>query len=62
MEWFWTDDLARLLMSEDAIAPELLSHWISEPCAHRGEADPIAFARNLLALEVPAATESSDAA
>lgn len=51
MTWFWSDDLARLLIEHDAVPGESVAAWVSAPTAHRGEGDPLDFARHLLAVE-----------
>lgn len=55
MSWFWSDDLARLLIEHDAVSAEIVAAWVSAPTAHRGEGDPLEFARRLLASEREAA-------
>ncbi len=46
--WFWTDDLARLLV-EDGVAPDRVADWLRHPVAHAAaEADPLEMARRLL--------------
>lgn len=52
MAWFWTDDLALLLIARDAVAPTAVAHWISAPIAHRGEGEALDIARTLLAREL----------
>jgi hypothetical protein len=48
--WFWTDELARVLIERDGVDPQRLSDWITAPIAHRSDADALEFARELLAL------------
>ena len=64
MAWFWTDDLARLLIARDGVAPTAVAHWISAPIAHRGDGEALAIARTLLAGETGAddATEATTSA
>ena len=52
MAWFWTDDLARLLIARDGVAPGAVAHWISAPIAHRAEGEALDIARTLLAREL----------
>jgi hypothetical protein len=49
--WFWTDDLARLLIERGGVAPGRVAHWISAPVAHRGEGEALDIAATLLAAE-----------
>ena len=48
MAWFWSDDLARLLIERDGISPERVSDWLSGPMAHRSDIEALEFARKLL--------------
>jgi hypothetical protein len=49
MQWFWTDDLAALLIEQGLVGPEPLSAWISRPVAYSAtdEADGLELARHL---------------
>ncbi len=51
MVWFWTDDLARLLVTEDGISRESISDWINHPIAIVGEGDGLSMARALFIRE-----------
>lgn len=51
MAWFWTDDLAHLLIARDDVSPAAVAHWISAPIAHRADSDALDVARTLLARE-----------
>jgi hypothetical protein len=48
MAWFWSDDLARLLIERDGISPERVSAWLSGPVAHRSDGEALELARTLL--------------
>jgi hypothetical protein len=49
-KWYWTDDLARLLVGTGRTDAVIL-RWINEPVAVRGEGEAIAVAEALLADE-----------
>ena len=51
MPWFWTDDLARVLVDSGRVSGERVQDWISTPVA-------IAFADGVEAIE--AAIELAD--
>ena len=53
LQFVWTDDLARLLIEEDAVALEHLRTWLGSPVGYPlpGEQSPLEFARLLLAAE-----------
>jgi hypothetical protein len=53
MPWFWTDDLAHMLIDQDGHRPELLSEWIQRPAAWAAPegADALDFARSLAAAD-----------
>lgn len=51
MAWFWTDDLARLVIERDSVAAALVAHWITTPIAHRGDGEALDIARALLVSE-----------
>ncbi len=51
MTWFWSDDLARLLIERDGVPPQRVSAWISGPTAHRSDLGALEFARQLLTEE-----------
>lgn len=50
MAWFWTDDLARILIDEGAVGREAVQDWISRPVgiAVAEDADPAQIGRFLL--------------
>lgn len=50
MAWFWTDDLARILIDEGAVSREAVQDWISRPVgvAVAEDADPVQIGRFLL--------------
>ena len=48
MAWFWSDDLAKLLMERDGVSPDRLRDWLNGPTAHRSDLDALEFARSLL--------------
>jgi len=49
----WSDELALLLRDEGEATPRQLGHWIASPVGYRlpDGADPVDFARRLLADE-----------
>jgi hypothetical protein len=49
-KWYWTDDLARLLVITGR-THAALDRWITEPVAVRGRGEAIAVAEALLADE-----------
>lgn len=51
MTWFWSDDLARLLIERDGVPPQRVAAWISGPAAHRSDLGALELARQLLAEE-----------
>ena len=53
MAWFWSDDLAKLLIERDGVAPEALASWRSGPTAYRSDLGALEFARRLLAETGP---------
>lgn len=50
MPWFWTDDLAELLVEQAGIRPETVVEWKQRPVALAGPdgTDPLEFAQALL--------------
>jgi hypothetical protein len=61
MAWYWTDDLARLVIDHDGVPPERLATWLSVPSAYRSDLEPIAFARELFELDAPDAPTGDSA-
>jgi hypothetical protein len=53
MPWFWTDDLANLLIDQDGYRPDSLTEWTRRPAALAAPEgiDPLEFARSLTASE-----------
>lgn len=53
MPWFWTDDLADLLIDQDGYRPDSLSEWTERPAALAApdDTDALEFARSLMAGE-----------
>jgi hypothetical protein len=53
MPWFWTDDLADLLVEHDGLSPESVVEWTARPAALAGPdgVDALEFARNLAGIE-----------
>ncbi len=53
MPWFWTDDLADLLIEHDGLRPESVTEWTARPSALAApeSVDPLDFARTLLGSE-----------
>lgn len=53
MPWFWTDDLAELLLEQADIRPETVAEWTQRPVglAVPDGAEPLAVARALLGVE-----------
>ncbi len=53
MPWFWTDDLADLLIENEAVRPESVADWRQRPVALSApeSLDPLDFARALLGLD-----------
>lgn len=53
MPWFWTDDLAEILIEQADIRPETLVDWTRRPVALAvpDGAEPLAVARSLLGVE-----------
>jgi len=47
-KWYWTDDLARLLIDSGQGFPKVMQRWIASPVAVRGEGEAIAIAEALL--------------
>ncbi|MPZ53716.1 MAG: hypothetical protein GEU79_13455 [Acidimicrobiia bacterium] len=47
MDWFWTDDLAQLLIDEDGVSPESVANWMANPVAVAGEGDALTVARSM---------------
>ncbi|MDR9450690.1 MAG: hypothetical protein RI637_05665 [Acidimicrobiia bacterium] len=56
MPWFWTDDLADLLIEHDGLRPESVTEWTARPSALAAPAsvDALDFARALLENEAVA--------
>ncbi|MFZ0491753.1 MAG: hypothetical protein WAM81_00985 [Acidimicrobiia bacterium] len=50
MQWFWTDDLAALLIEHGLVGPEHLIAWTSRPVAYSAaeETDGLEMARHLI--------------
>jgi hypothetical protein len=50
MQWFWTDDLAVLLLEQGEVSPERVSGWMQRPAAYAApdDAAPLETARLLL--------------
>ena len=49
MPWYWTDDLARLLIDAGKVAERAVANWLSAPVAIRSEQeDSLAVAASLL--------------
>lgn len=53
MAWYWTDDLARLVIEHDGVDPGRLTNWLATPSAYRSDLEPLAFARELFDLPRP---------
>ena len=53
MPWFWTDDLADLLIEHEGVRPESLTEWKLRPVAIAvaDNTDPVDVARALLGVE-----------
>ncbi|HKZ29637.1 MAG TPA: hypothetical protein VJ482_08335 [Acidimicrobiia bacterium] len=53
MPWFWTDDLAELLIEHAGVRPETLAEWTLRPVAVSTPegVEPLAFAQTLLGVE-----------
>lgn len=52
MPWYWTDDLARILIDAGKVDPAHATKWISAPVAiRRGEEDSESVASSLLSEE-----------
>ena len=53
MPWFWTDDLAELLVEEADVRPEALAEWTQRPVgvAVPDGTEPLTVARALLGIE-----------
>jgi len=53
MPWFWTDDLADLLIERDDLRPESMTEWTDRPSALAAPegVDALDFARTLLGRE-----------
>lgn len=62
MTWFWSDDLARLLIEVDGIPVARVADWISGPTAHRADGEALDFARRLLGETLNADPATSTAA
>lgn len=43
MQWFWTDDLAGLLLDTGEVGPEHVSNWIHRPVAYSAPDDAVAL-------------------
>lgn len=52
MPWFWTDDLADLLIEHDGLRPESVSEWTQRPTALSlpEGVDALEYARTLLGI------------
>jgi len=49
MPWYWTDDLARLLIDTGKVNERAVANWLSAPVAIRSdEEDSLAVATSLL--------------
>jgi hypothetical protein len=53
MPWYWTDDLARLLVDKGRLPNQA---WLQQPQAIRGEGEPLEMAEKLLAEEADEAS------
>jgi hypothetical protein len=53
MPWFWTDDLAEILIEQADIRPEALADWTRRPVALAvpDGAEPLAVALSLLGVD-----------
>jgi hypothetical protein len=53
MTWFWTDDLARVLLARGLTNERSVQDWLMRPVAVAGpnDADPVAMAQGLLDSE-----------
>jgi len=53
MPWFWTDDLADLLIEHDGLGPETVAEWTQRPVAFSVPEglEPLEFARSLIGVE-----------
>ena len=53
MPWFWTDDLADLLIEQEGVRPEALTDWKQRPVALSvpEHTEPLDFARALLGVD-----------
>ena len=53
MPWFWTDDLADMLVEHAGLSPESYAEWIERPTAYSApdSTDPLEFARSLAGIE-----------
>jgi hypothetical protein len=56
MPWFWTDDLAEILVEHAGSSPEALVEWTQYPTAVAvpDDAEPLDVARALLGVETEA--------
>jgi hypothetical protein len=52
MAWFWTDDLARILIEEGVVTRDAVQDWINRPVgiAVGDDADPTETGRSLLGV------------
>lgn len=50
MAWYWTDDMARLLLERGLVPVDRVGEWISRPVAFAGptDADPVQVALLLM--------------
>lgn len=50
MAWYWTDDMARLLLDRDLVPVDMVGEWITRPVALAGPADgdPVQIALALI--------------
>jgi hypothetical protein len=56
MPWFWTDDLAELLVEHAGVRPETLAEWMLRPVAISVPegSEPLEVARSLLGVDTEA--------
>ena len=52
MTWFWTDDLADLLIEHDGLRPETMTEWTQRPAALAAPegTEALEFARALFGI------------
>jgi hypothetical protein len=53
MAWYWTDDMARLLLERDLVPADRMGEWMNRPVALAGPADgdPVCIALSLIGDE-----------